>query len=226
MSSSSSRSCRRPDRLLGWSWWRRSTGFAREAIGHVRLVALAAALLLASAAPPASASTHSYEAPSLVSPTPTTPSTSFSLTSPSAVARSAAAAGTIAAADRRLSAAEDTGAQTLFRADSRSPEEIFRGGFEPKGSNMDLWAHVTENPADSGFVSTSKSLGAAQEFAEENGVDYIYRVRANGVDVNATLGENSPFPWEHEVAVPGPISSGSVEGAWGPGGWLANPFGP
>ena len=102
-------------------------------------------------------------------------------------------------------------AGALYRADSRGPDEIFKTGFEPKGNNMDLWAHVTENPADSGYVSTTSSLQAAQDFADENGLDYIYRVQANGVDVNATFGEDSPFPWEHEVAVPGSIPPSAIE---------------
>jgi hypothetical protein len=39
-----------------------------------------------------------------------------------------------------------------------------------------------------------------------------YRVRANGIEVNAHLGEMSSFPWEQGVAVPGPISPRAVEG--------------
>jgi hypothetical protein len=127
-----------------------------------------------------------------------------------------------------LTAAEagsDSGgaAQALFRADTRGPAEIFSKGFEPKGDNLDLWQHVTQNPADSGFVSTTKSLSSAQDFAEEQRLDYIYRLRAAGIDVNHTLGESSPFPWENEVAVPGSVPAGSIEGVWGPDGWLGNP---
>ena len=124
-------------------------------------------------------------------------------------------------------AAEDAGngvAQTLFRADTRGPEEIFSQGFEPKGGNMNLWEHVTQNPADSGFVSTTKSLSSAEDFAGEVRADYIYRLRATGADVNATFGARSPFPWENEVAVPGPVPASSIEGAWGPGGWIDNPL--
>jgi hypothetical protein len=122
-------------------------------------------------------------------------------------------------------AAGDAGgdaAQVLFRADTRGPEEIFSRGFEPKGGNMNLWEHVTQNPADSGFVSTTNSLSSAQDFASEIRADYVYRLRASGIDVNATFGEASPFPWENEVAVPGSIPASSIEGVWGPGGWIGN----
>jgi hypothetical protein len=84
---------------------------------------------------------------------------------------------------------------------------------------MDLWSHVTENPSDSGYVSTSSSAQAAQDFAEENGLGYVYRVRADGIDVNATFGEASPYPWEQEVAVPGAIPPSAIDGL----SWTANP---
>lgn len=112
----------------------------------------------------------------------------------------------------------------MFRADSRGPEEIFSRGFEPKGTNMDLWEHVTQNPADSGYVSTTKSLASAQDFAEDSDAPYIYRVQASGIDVNATFGHASPFPWENEGAVPGAVPPSAISGVISPDGWLDNPF--
>jgi hypothetical protein len=131
-------------------------------------------------------------------------------------------------ADVAADTAEDEGlgsgeAQTLYRADTRGPDEIFRSGFSPKGSNTDLWEHVTQNPPDSGFVSTTKSLGSAQDFAGDTGIDNIYKLRGSGVDVNATFGSSSPFPWEHEVAIPGVVPGSSIEGVWGTTGWVDNP---
>ena len=114
-------------------------------------------------------------------------------------------------------------ARTLFRADTRGPDEIFNSGFSPKGSNLDLVEHVTQNPADSGFVSTTHSLSSAQDFADEVGAKYIYKLRGIGRDVNAELGASSPFPWENEIAVPGHVPGSAIEGVWGPGGWLDNP---
>ncbi|HUY45650.1 MAG TPA: enterotoxin A family protein, partial [Streptosporangiaceae bacterium] len=125
-------------------------------------------------------------------------------------------------------APEDAGAaagaaRTLFRADTRGPADIFSQGFAPKGSSMNLLEHATVNPADSGFVSTTHSLGSAQDFAATIRADFIYKLRGSGLDVNAELGAASPYPWENEIAVPRSIPGSSIEGAWGPGGWIDNP---
>jgi RHS repeat-associated protein len=103
----------------------------------------------------------------------------------------------------------------LYRADTRGPSDIFISGFEPKGNNLDLWQHVTQNPPDSGFVSTSKTLEGASEL-ETGDPAYVYRLEADGVDVNATFGDESPFPWEHEVAVPRVIPSCNIVGCTSP----------
>jgi hypothetical protein len=63
----------------------------------------------------------------------------------------------------------------------------------------------------------------AEDLAGLIRADYIYQVRASGYDVNAVFGTNSPFPWENEIAVPGPIPASAIESAWGPEGWLLNP---
>jgi RHS repeat-associated protein len=159
---------------------------------------------------------------------PTLTTTTPAVEAPEPVAAPAPAAPTLPNGESIPTEAEGGGAgQSLFRADTRGPDEIFSQGFEPKGDNMDLWSHVNQNPEDSGFVSTTKHLSAAQDFADEVGADYVYRLRATGVDVNATLGESSPFPWEHEVAVPGGVPPSAIEGVFGPQSWLDNPlFGP
>ena len=113
----------------------------------------------------------------------------------------------------------------LYRADTRTPDEMF-GGFHPKGTNMDHEAHVFSNPSDSGYISTSDTRGAAEEFAHDNYLDdaHIYHVRGNGIDVNATFGARSPFPHEREISVPGSIATEDIVGAWSPGGdWIPNP---
>jgi hypothetical protein len=130
--------------------------------------------------------------------------------------------GALAEAGTAADAGGDA-ANTVFRADGRGPEEIFTKGFEPKGDNMDLFEHASSNPSDSGYVSTSSRLGFAQDWAAENGYDYIYKLRATGLDVNAELGADSPFPWENEIAVPRAIPGSDIEGVWGPGGWTDNP---
>jgi len=131
------------------------------------------------------------------------------------------AEGALAAADDAV----DAGAagRTLFRADTRGESGIFGGGFTPKGDSMDLARHVFMNPSDSGFVATSKSLRSAQAFAKQIGANYIYQVRASGFDVNEIFGADSPYPWENEIAVPGPIPPEDVVGVYGPGGYTPNP---
>jgi hypothetical protein len=53
-------------------------------------------------------------------------------------------------------------ADPVFRADNRSPDEIFKNWFQPKDSNgnADLQAHVNESP-DGMHVSTSRSTEGA-----------------------------------------------------------------
>jgi hypothetical protein len=115
----------------------------------------------------------------------------------------------------------------LFRADDRDPSEIFANGFQPKGDDLDINAHVNSNPEDDGFISTSKTEGAARQFAYDNYMDdgYIYKVRGSRIDVNETFGDQSPFPYEEEMAVPGPIGPSDIEGAWSlsSGEWTPNP---
>jgi hypothetical protein len=49
------------------------------------------------------------------------------------------------------------------------------------------------------------------------------KLRGSGLDVNSELGTSSPFPWENEISVPGPLPGSSIEGVWGPDGWISNP---
>ncbi|MBO1332570.1 polymorphic toxin-type HINT domain-containing protein [Streptomyces sp. VRA16 Mangrove soil] len=115
---------------------------------------------------------------------------------------------------------------TLYRADTRGPDEIFANGFKPKGDNLDLIQHVLQYRPDSGFVATSRSLAAAQRFAKDAGMEaHIYKIRGSGIDVNATLGPTSPHPHEKEIAVPGIIHPHDIEGVWNPlGQWIPNPM--
>jgi len=86
-----------------------------------------------------------------------------------------------------------------FRGDSRSPNEIFGNGFQPRGNSNNLFLHALDNKRPpSNFVSTSRSPDVASDFG--NNV-FVVRPR-NGVDVNQSLGPRSPFPDELEVAIP------------------------
>ncbi|MFC1420892.1 scabin-related ADP-ribosyltransferase [Streptacidiphilus cavernicola] len=107
----------------------------------------------------------------------------------------------------------------LFRSDTRDPSEIFRTGFEPRGSNMDIMEHASGWSVDSGYVATTTSQSVV---AGRGGIVYTIR-GASGVDVNATFPGN-PFAHELEVAVPGAVPSSQIEGATlRDGTWVPNP---
>ncbi|WP_442955576.1 scabin-related ADP-ribosyltransferase [Paraburkholderia sp. MPAMCS5] len=103
----------------------------------------------------------------------------------------------------------------VFRGEGRSPNKVFNEGFQSLGKNTDLYSYALKNEP-SIFVSTSKSPTVAREFAEMQGGGYVYTIkgRPRGVNVNAALGSNSPFPHELEVAVPGGIHPPDIMGAW------------
>jgi|GEM_PF-3010443 len=115
----------------------------------------------------------------------------------------------------------------IFRGDDRVPDVIFNDGFEPQGTNLDLFNHAASNK-NSAYVSTSTSPNVARTApgVEEGGFVYTVRGQPNGVDVNSTLGSRSPFPKEFEIAVPGSIQSLDIMGARaiGPNGKFIGPF--
>jgi RHS repeat-associated protein len=91
----------------------------------------------------------------------------------------------------------------VFRGDPAPMDVVFDVGIQAKGASTDLLAHAldSDNPA-SGFVATSKSPAEAAVFS-----DQIYVIRpVDGIDVNETLGQFSPFSREQEIAIPGPVS--------------------
>ncbi|KID86266.1 Bordetella pertussis toxin A [Metarhizium guizhouense ARSEF 977] len=75
----------------------------------------------------------------------------------------------------------------FFRGDARSPEEIFRSGFQAKGTNLNIEEHFcTGYGPPSGFVSLSRSRNAAKKFAKANvnpksGKRYIYVITPNSL---------------------------------------------
>ncbi|ASA58213.1 hypothetical protein BSQ33_21265 [Vibrio gazogenes] len=87
-----------------------------------------------------------------------------------------------------------------YRGDSREPDIIFNEGFQTLGDSTDLLAHTFDNTSPpSNYISTSKSADVAADFDP----DYIYVVRPiDGIDVNKTLGTDSPHPTELEIAIP------------------------
>jgi hypothetical protein len=122
----------------------------------------------------------------------------------------------------------------VYRFDKRSPDEIFKNGFSPWGSNLDLAQHVEgSNMKDSGYVSTTSSMQAAYKLywvANHNKnppQGYIYKIReCCGVDVNKTVDPScldaagqqrvKDYAWQQEIAVPGKIDGQSVVSATQP----------
>ncbi len=115
----------------------------------------------------------------------------------------------------------------LFRGDTRTPGVIFQDGFQPRGSNTDLYSYAASN-TPSVYVGTSKSPNVGRVFAQSRKGGYVYTVRDQplGRDVNAELGAKSPFPSEQEIAVPGGVKVEDIVGARevGPDGKFVGPF--
>ncbi|WP_434362361.1 enterotoxin A family protein [Parasalinivibrio latis] len=95
----------------------------------------------------------------------------------------------------------------VFNQKSGSTPRRSSNGFEARGDSTDLLAHALDNTSPpNNYVSTSKSADVASSFNEN-----VYVVRPqNGVDVNATLGSQSPFPDELEIAIPGGVEPSDI----------------
>jgi uncharacterized Zn-binding protein involved in type VI secretion len=116
--------------------------------------------------------------------------------------------------------------QDLYRGDGRSPDVIFNEGFQPRGTNTDVYRYAKHNEP-SIYIPTSVSQEVGAEFAQMQGGGYVYTIRGQpGINVNEVLGKQSPFPWEAEIAVPGPIKPQDIKGAVQvtPDGKLVGPF--
>jgi hypothetical protein len=104
---------------------------------------------------------------------------------------------------------------TVFRGERSSvtPDIVFAKGFSPKGDNLDLLAHTSRSLPDSGFIATSPNFDIALHYAGRNG--YVYElVPDGGIDVNAVLGDASPFPEQLEIAIPNGVSPANIRGAY------------
>lgn len=111
-------------------------------------------------------------------------------------------------------------AQRLIRWDLRPPNHVFHHGFYPWVSdsfvdfhNTNLYDYV-EDGIPNIYVSTTRTLYNREGQPIETWVPnerntthfYEYEIYApGGIDVNATLGERSPFPDQQEIAFPGGI---------------------
>ncbi|WP_145509164.1 RHS repeat-associated core domain-containing protein [Yersinia alsatica] len=100
----------------------------------------------------------------------------------------------------------------IFRGDLRSPDEIFKTGFSPKGTTDDLVEYVYSN-IDSIYVGFSKEEKIARIYAaQKNSEGYLYVIKKQKehIDVNAKLRESGQwagrgrrfYEYAKEIAVP------------------------
>ncbi|MGB3466586.1 MAG: hypothetical protein WBA74_15000, partial [Cyclobacteriaceae bacterium] len=106
---------------------------------------------------------------------------------------------------------------TVYRGDkaSKIPAEVFENGFSSPGTHDNLLNHIESNTTKGDFVSTTKGLSIADQFASKNG--YVYEIRCQkGVDVNSTLGNDADafFPEQVEVSMPGSVLPSDIKGAY------------
>ncbi|MEB6310532.1 enterotoxin A family protein [Escherichia coli] len=122
----------------------------------------------------------------------------------------------------------------LYRADSRTPEDVENsGGILSRGQsesyergtpiNINLFDHATGAPSgntryDDGYVSTTRTLSGAHNIGQNmfGGINeyYIYVIvgAPNMFDVNGVLRRYSPHPYEQEVAALGGIPLSQIVG--------------
>lgn len=104
--------------------------------------------------------------------------------------------------------------ETVFRGDERPPLVILKDGFQPRGTNLDLEAHL-RNPTSrrpdlaSAYISTSTSRDVAGSFVI--GGNFVYEiVTSKGIDVSTA--RPNLYTNERELAVPGGIAPGEIRG--------------
>ncbi|MFB8177644.1 polymorphic toxin-type HINT domain-containing protein [Streptomyces sp. NPDC055966] len=111
------------------------------------------------------------------------------------------------------------GPKTTYRSDTRGPDDIFKNGFEPRGSNMDLMEHASGWSTDSGYVATTKH----ESIAIGRGGNVYHVDGVEGLDVNGEWPDN-PFADEQEIAVAGRIDPSRIIGVrLRDGTWMDNP---
>jgi RHS repeat-associated protein len=126
-------------------------------------------------------------------------------------------------------------APTTYRGiTTANPDNIFDTGFEAPGDNMSLLSHAEGSEtggssSDSGFIATSQSPTVAQSYADwgfdDNGPVYGVQTWRAGQNVNAVLGEASPYSTDSEIAFPGGIYNSEINGyTMQNGNFTANPY--
>ncbi|MFI7006375.1 ADP-ribosyltransferase [Streptomyces sp. NPDC050145] len=107
--------------------------------------------------------------------------------------------------------------KTLYRADGRAPDSIFKEGFRPRDTvngQYDLEKYVLANQP-SPFVSTTYDHDLYKTWAKwlKPGAYNYYIDAPNGIDVNRTIGDTHKYADQVEVAFPGGVASRFIIGA-------------
>ncbi len=118
------------------------------------------------------------------------------------------------------------GPASVYRGDGRGPlpdpttgaPGIFDTGLAPwkQDGTMELLPYASgDTPRLAQYVSTSTCEGVGVQFCQDYNKNWVYEIQPppGGVDVNATLGPDSPFPHEQEVAYPGGVPTDCIVGA-------------
>ena len=102
-------------------------------------------------------------------------------------------------------------AASLYRYDTRSPEEVRAAGgiqsWNPDGAGT-LLQHVTAPHEDDPWVSTTSDKALAKCGAKCPGTVYVYKIDPKGlkpVDTVKKLGDDHPHPGEKEFSINGMV---------------------
>lgn len=120
------------------------------------------------------------------------------------------------------------------RGADRGPDHIFNEGFEAKDGTATLKDYVWyKHPANVVSTSTRRTSAAGFTVDKANGIwdGWMYEIRSpeEGIDVNATLGSQSVFRGEHEMAYVARIDPKYIyrarpyKGLIPSGDWVYNP---
>lgn len=110
----------------------------------------------------------------------------------------------------------------VYRGDSRTPSEVFKNGFAPRGNNLNMQRHLSGGASDDGFVSTTRNPSVAIYYAAQRARDtnqaegFLYEIEIP----NGVLGTNwrdipAEYPNDRAVQANQEIAyGGTIPGAW------------
>ncbi|MGI5286250.1 scabin-related ADP-ribosyltransferase [Nonomuraea polychroma] len=101
--------------------------------------------------------------------------------------------------------------EPLYRAEDRSPDEIFEQGLHPRDPSMTNLSDYVLKARPSAFVGTSMRTDIDAAFPRR----HVYEVDApGGIDVQETVRAAAHLSHEREIAFPGGVHRKYISGAW------------